>query len=502
MKVQSETEQQIVARAKLLWVLVGITWLWPCGQVYAQAQNSLAALNGPAETFTAAAEQASPAVVGITTDVPGTMPPPSMEQWPFSRPFGRPGEELFGFSSRGRPSRWEQYDRLPVNNGSGFIISEKGYILTTDYLVAGADRITVVLLDGRVFTAQIVGTDPDSDVAVIKIEGENLPVLGLADSDKAQVGARVLAIGNPLGLNHTVTSGIVSAKGRSDVHLARYEDFIQTDAAINFGNAGGPLVDLNGKAVGMNIAGLGYGGHVGIGFAIPSNMAKWIADQLIETREVVRGFLGAQFQDMTGEMAEAFGLKTVHGVLVPEVAGGSPAAEAGLRQNDVILEIDGQAVKSTGQLRNRIAMSKPDTQVKLLVLRDGQRQTLTATLGKRPEREYVAGPLRREPRQPLGLSVRNLTPRTAQHYGYQGQSGVIVDDVMTLSIAAQEGISPGMLIKQVDKEPVRNTREFAIAMRKARQKGQALLLVANGRYSRFILLDFGREYEQANANRQ
>jgi len=498
MKTESQTRRKSTAKGHLLWTLLGILLVWPCEQAYTQAQNSVAALNGSAETFTAPASQASAAVVGITTDIPGTVRPPSLEQWPFSKPFNKPGQEVLGFSSSGHLPAWEQYGRLPVDNGSGFIISEKGYILTTDYLVAGADRVTVVLLDGRVFAARIVGTDPDSDVAVIKIEGENLPILALADSDKTRTGDWVLAIGNPLGLSHTVTSGIISAKGRSNVHLARYEDFIQTDAAINFGNTGGPLVDINGKAIGMNVAGLGYGGNAGIGFAVPSNMAKWVADQLIETGEVVRGFLGGQFQDMTGEMAEAFGLKTIGGVLVPEVAEGSPADKAGLRPNDIVLEIDSQPVKSAGQLRNHVAMTKPGTQVVLLVSRNGQRETLTATLGKRPEPEYTLRPPRRRTPVPLGLSVRNLTEGAARHYGYEGQSGVIVDDVMTLSIAAQEGISPGMLIKEVDTRPVRNTKEFAAAMRRARRKGRALLLVANGRYSRFILLDFGKAYDQAN----
>ncbi len=241
--------------------------------------------------------------------------------------------------------------------------------------------------------AKVVGTDADTDVAVVKIDGNDLPYLKLADSDKLQVGEWVIAIGNPFGLSHTVTAGIVSAKGRSGLPLEgiSYQDFIQTDAAINPGNSGGPLINLDGKAVGINTAIIGPGGNIGIGLAIPINIAKGVQQQLIGTGKVVRGWVGIAMTQLTPELAEGLGLaKDTKGVAVSQVFEGSPAEKAGIKHNDVIVEFEGEPVESDNEFRNRVAMLKPGTEVKLVVLRNGERKTFTVTLAERPPEEKVA----------------------------------------------------------------------------------------------------------------
>jgi serine protease Do len=450
MRTQNHPKKRIVIKSGLLAFLVILLALMP-ERAYAQKQKNIAVLESLGETFATIAEDASPAVVGIKVEVKRPRRP-SMEQFPFS-PFGEPfdpfGEDFFDYFFRRRsPQSWpQQYQRRQTAQGSGFIVSNEGYILTNNHVVGRAEKVTVELLDGRSFPAEIVGTDPDSDVAVIKIDGKNLPTIELADSDEIEVGKWVLAIGNPLGLSHTVTAGIISAKGRGGFQLAAYEDFIQTDAAINFGNSGGPLIDLHGKAVGMNTAIVGPGGNIGIGFAIPANMARQISDQLIKGGEVVRGYLGVLPQDMTAQMAEAFGLDDVKGVLIPQVTEDSAADKAGIKHNDIILKVEGESVDSAAKLRNLIAKYKPGAKIEIVVLRDGDRKTLTAILDKRPASEEMVSREREDTITELGFSVQNLTEQLAQRYGFEGESGVIVDRVATRSMAAQKGITPGMLIK-------------------------------------------------------
>ncbi len=467
---------------------------------YAQKQEDIAILERLGETFASIAEDASPAVVGIKARMPAPEQGFSMDQSPFGRPFDPFGEDFFDFFFRRRSpqGRRQQNPRGRTAQGSGFIISEKGYVLTNSHVVTDAEEISVELQDGRSFTAEVVGTDPESDVGVIKIDGEDLPLLEMADSDEVEVGKWVLAIGNPLGLSHTVTAGIVSAKGRSGLQLAAYEDFIQTDAAINFGNSGGPLINLQGKAVGINTAIAGPGGNIGIGFAIPSNMAKKISDQLIEDGEVVRGYLGVLPQDMTAQMAQALDLEGTKGVLIPQVTEGSAADKAGIEQGDVIVEVEGKPIESASGLRNRIAEFKPGTRVDITILRDGSRKALTVKLEKRPSPEELAGRQQRQPQQDdtvtiVGFSVRNLTDRLAQRFGFEGESGVIVDRVASGSMAARKGIAPGMLIKKVNQEKVENVRQFKSAMNEAAEKGQALLLVDSGQASQYVLLELGND---------
>jgi len=480
---QSKTRSHYIVISTLL-ILLFISPI----SVFAQDPDSIATLRQMGKAFASIAEKTSPAVVSLKSERTITREYPSMQDWPFGEPFSDPFDFFFRRRSPRQRQSPRQYREPRTAQGSGFIISADGYILTNNHMVEGAEKVEIELTDGRKFTAEIVGADSDSDVAVIKIDASNLPYLELANSDTLEVGEWVLAIGNPLGLSHTVTAGIVSAKGRSGFGLATLENFIQTDAAINFGNSGGPLINLDGKVVGINTAIAGSTGNIGIGFAIPINMAKHAYDQLVKGGTVERGYLGVLPQDLEPEMAEAFGLKNGKGVLMPEVTKDSAADKAGLKHNDVILELNGEPVESADSFRNRIAMLKPGTKVQLVIWRDGKRKTLTVKLSKRPSTDELTGTLPEETREELGFSVQTLTDELAKRYGYEGQSGVIVTSVDRGSQAERLKITPGALIKEVNRQEVRNTREFNEAIRKARKEGGALLLVKLERYTFFSYL--------------
>ncbi len=459
----------------------------------AQDQGSIAALRQMGKAFASIAEKASPAVVAIKAEQTVTQQYYGNDESPFGSPYG---DEFFDFffrrSPRQRAPRTPQRKQVTTAQGSGFIISPDGYILTNNHLVGDAEKVFVEVGDGRKFTAQKIGTDEDSDVAVVKIDANDLKYLKMADSDTLEVGEWVLAIGNPLGLSHTVTAGIVSAKGRSGFGLATLENFIQTDAAINFGNSGGPLINLDGEVVGINAAIVGASGNIGIGFAIPINMAKHIYEQLKTGGKIERGFLGVGTQDMDAAKAEAFGLKDSKGVLIPEVVEGSAAEKAGIRHNDVILELDDKPVESANDLQNRIAMLKPGTKIEILIWRDGKRKTVTAELGKRDSKSATGGAAPEEALDELGFSVQNLTDELAERYGYVGQQGVIVSNVEPGSQADRASIVPGMLIKEVNRQQVKNTKDFNDAIEQAKNKGTALLLVKHDIYSLYVLLTFSK----------
>lgn len=461
---------------------------------FGENASSITTLRQIGKVFADIAEKASPAVVGLRADRVTVREYPQLWEWPFGEPFGPFGEDFFDrffFRFRSPPERSPQrkYKETRPVQGSGFIISSDGYILTNNHMVEKAEKVVVTLADERKFTAEVVGADPETDVALIKIEARSLPYLELADSDNLEVGEWVLAIGNPFGLSHTVTAGIVSAKGRSGVGLTTYEDFIQTDAAINFGNSGGPLINLDGKVVGINTAIVGSTGNIGIGFAIPINMAKAIVPQLKKSGEVQRGFLGVDIQDLTPELAKHWGLDITKGVIITEVRKDSAAEKAGIKADDIVVELDGKPVESAKELQNRVAMLEPGTRVKMVVLRDGQRRTLTAKLSRRPPLSELLGQKGAEKTlTDLGFSVQDLTEDLAKRYDYEGQSGVIVTRVESGSQAAQAGIVPGALIKEVNGEPVSNTREFNEQISKAEKKGSILLKVRRQRYTYFVLL--------------
>jgi serine protease Do len=464
-----------------------------------EGKESIDILRQTGKAFAKIAEKASPAVVSIEAQKTVTRELSPFEGSPFGDQGDPFGDDFWNyFFYRRSPSPRQRTPRTPQRRqdvttakGSGFIISADGYILSNNHLVGEAEKVNVELVDGRKFIAKKIGSDPETDVAVVKIDAGNLPYLELADSDTLEVGEWVLAIGNPLGLSHTVTAGIVSAKGRSGLNLdtpypPTYQNFIQTDAAINFGNSGGPLINLDGKVVGINTAIVGPGGNIGIGFAIPINMAKNIADQLMAGKGIERGFLGVQIQDLDPNKAEFFDLKDTKGVVIPEVTEGSAADKAGLKHDDVILEINGEPVESADAFRNRVAMLKPGTDVKLTIWRDGKKKTITATLAKRPPLEELMGIP--EAAEVLGFSVRDLTDDLASRYGYKGQSGVIVTEVEQGSQADRVGIAQGSLIKEVNRAQVHNTKEFNEEIEKAREKGAVLLLVKRERYTFYALL--------------
>ncbi len=460
--------------------------------VLGQDENSIATLKQTGKAFASVAEKASPAVVGLKADRVVSI----SREWPFDEqldPFSDDFFERFFYryrSPRERSTPQRKYKQTRPVQGSGFVISSDGYILTSNHLVEEAEKVEVELSDERKFSAEIIGTDPETDVALIKIDANDLSYLELADSDKLEVGEWVLAIGNPFGLSRTVTAGIVSAKGRSDVGLTTYEDFIQTDAAINFGNSGGPLVNLDSKVVGINTAIVGSTGNIGIGFAVPINMAKAILSQLKAGEEISRGFLGVDIQDLTPELSEYFGLKGTKGVLIPSVLEGSAAEKAGLRSADIIVEFNGKPVDSAKELQKCVAMLEPGTEVKIVVFRDGKKETLTAELAKRPPLSEITGQAEPKTLEELGFSVQDLTTDLAKRYGLEDQSGVLVSEVESGSGAARAGIAPGVLIKEVNGKAVGNVKEFNEEIINAKKKGNVLLKVRRERYTFFVLLTF------------
>ena len=348
--------------------------------------------------------------------------------------------------------------------GSGAIVRSDGYILTNHHVVGEADKITVQLYDGQELKARLIGTDPATDISVIKIEGKDMPILQMGDSDNILVGESVIAIGNPFGLSHTVTFGIVSAKGRTGMGIAEYEDFIQTDAAINPGNSGGPLVDLEGKIVGVNTAIFSRsGGYQGIGFAVPINMALRVMTELIENGQVSRGWLGVGIQDMTPELAKAFGLDQAKGSLVTGVMPGTPAEKAGLQKGDAILRLNGSTIENSNGLRNLIAEARADAKVDLDLVRNKVPMTLSVRLDERPKQsgQADANSSTKSPSPELGFAVQELTPEMAQRLGYETtQSGIVITVVKPDSPAFNVGLRAGMMIVEMNRQSINSMADF------------------------------------------
>lgn len=471
----------------IAWFFIAMIILGMPDVTHAQ-DKALENLKETGKAFASVAKNASPAVVFIRVEKTVSQGQFFRYRSPFEDDFLK---RFFGEPGPGFPQFPQQQKRQVQSQGSGFIITQDGYILTNNHVVGDADRVTVKLLDGREFTAKTVGTDPPTDVAVIKIDAESLPVLSLGDSDRIEVGEWVLALGNPFGLSHTLTAGIVSAKGRSSVGITDYEDFIQTDAAINPGNSGGPLIDLLGKVVGINTAiySRNGGGYMGIGFAIPVNMAKNIYTQLIEHGNVTRGYLGVTIQDLTAELAKSFGLNDTRGVLVSQVMPDTPAEKAGMKQADVIVSLDGKPVDTSASLRNEVAMTVPGTAIKVGVIRDGKKMTLNVKVEKMSEDMLTSS--RSEDLSNLGMSVATLNNDLAKQYGFENESGVVVTGVDQGSLAARTGIRPGMLIKEIDRKPVKNVKEFEDALKKGGKK-PVLLFIKDNRGSHFVAIDPGK----------
>lgn len=488
MRTLSFGRNKAVARLCLISILF-ILLVFAVSPGYAGEPNSIDTLRQMGKAFATIAEKASPAVVGVKAEKKTTAEYPTMQESPFGSPSEPFDDDFFNYFFRRQFPRQHSPQRKysQTAQGSGFIISPDGYILTNNHLVGDSDKVTVKLGEESEIEAKVIGTDPGSDVAVIKIERDKLPCLEPADSDALEVGEWVIAIGNPFGLSHTVTAGIVSAKGRSKIGLADYEDFIQTDAAINFGNSGGPLLNLDGKVVGINTAIIGPGGNIGIGLAIPINMAKSIYDQLVASGTVVHGFLGVSIQDLTSELAASFNLKDAKGVLISGVSEDSAASKAGLQPGDIVIELDGQPVEKANVFRNRVGMLKPGTKINIAVLRNGEHKEFTAELGQQPTKGQLAG-TQSETLGQLGLAVQNLTDDLTERLGYKGLSGVVVTQVEPGSLAELAGITSGSLIMEVNRKQVKNTKDFAEAVEESAKEGTVLLLVKDERYTRFIVL--------------
>ncbi len=437
------------------------------------------------KAFTAVAKKASPAVVFIQVEKVL-----ADRAAPHNDPFDLFNDEFFRRFFQDRMPRRQNPPRQfrQKAQGSGFIISSDGYILTNNHVVGGADKVQVKMADGRQFDAKVVGADPETDIALLKIDGSGLPTLPLGSSSSLEVGEWVIAIGNPFGLSHTVTAGIVSAKGRSNVGIASYEDFIQTDAAINPGNSGGPLINLDGKVVGINTAIFSRsGGYMGIGFAIPVDQASVIYRQLKEHGSVTRGFLGVVVQDLTPELMDAFDLKKKEGVLISEVTPDSPADRSGLKHGDVILKLDGKSVKGLGSFRNRVALFRPGTKIQLKIVRKGEEKEVSVTIGTLADR--TAASENQEILKRLGMTIRTLDADSAKKQGYEGEEGVLVTKVEPGSLAAFAGIRPGVLIVEANRRKVRTVQEFQEVLARSASPS-ILMLIRDGEVSRYVALRF------------
>ncbi len=414
-------------------------------------------------------ERIAPAVVNIATSG-------SVEVQSYRNPFlDDPFFRRFFEMEPDRPQR-----RQTQSAGSGVVVdAEKGFIVTNAHVIENAEQITVTLQDDRTFEAEIIGADPASDIAVIKVEADRLTQIELADSEQARVGDFVVAIGNPFGLGHTVTSGIISALGRTGLSRDAYEDFIQTDASINPGNSGGALVNLNGRLVGVNSAILTRsGGNIGIGFAIPANMVKAVIDQIVEFGEVRRGLLGVNIYTVTPDIAEAYGVDEIQGALVSQVMPGSAAEEAGIQAGDIITAVNGEKIKSASELRNAIGMLRIDEKVQIDYVRDGKILATTATLGSRVEPEQIAAADIH-----AGLEGAEFADADPSDPDRGGMSGVLVTTVAAGSPAQQRGLRGGDVIVAVNRQRVRSVSEF---MEIAEGSASLLLSIRRGTLTLFL----------------
>ncbi|MFN6963245.1 MAG: Do family serine endopeptidase [Pyrinomonadaceae bacterium] len=440
-------------------------------------------VDGIRTSYADVVERTSPAVVRITAESRSSANP---HQFPFG------GDDFF--RQFPIPRAEPPGPQLQRGLGSGVLVSADGTILTNNHVVEGAQKITVQMSDDKTFEAKIVGSDKPSDLAVLKIEAQNLPFLNLGNSDTVRVGDIVLAIGNPLGIGQTVTAGIISAKGRrtglSDG--TSFQDFLQTDAPINRGNSGGALVNLNGELIGINSQILSpggpNGGNIGIGFAIPSNMAKSVLEQLLANGRVRRGMLGVNIQDLTADTAKALGMPDTVGVLVSNVKGGSAADKAGIKRRDVIVAVNGEKIEDSNALRNKIANSAPGSEVKLRIVRDGKEQELTATLDELDsdvaqnagpgDNGQVPGDGGQNGK--LGLGLQPLTPQTARQLGLSDADGMVVTEVSPSGAAAEAGIERGDVLLEVNGRSVKTADDVRAALDAGAGRPALLLISRRG----------------------
>ncbi|MBD3184947.1 Do family serine endopeptidase [Candidatus Poribacteria bacterium] len=449
----------------------------------ALADTEIASAESLSAAFIKVAKEVKPSVVNISTTSRV-----STRREPFWDLFDDDFFRRFFPDEPRRPREPSQRRRRSL--GSGVIISSDGYILTNNHVVENAEQIKVSLQDKHEYSAEVVGKDKETDVAVIKIDAEGLPAAKLGRSDDLQVGQWVLAIGNPLRLSHTVTAGIISATGRSNVGLATYEDFIQTDASINPGNSGGPLVNIKGEVIGINTAiatASGIPGNIGIGFAIPINMALNIKDQLIETGKVVRGWLGIQLQEVTMDIAEKYGLDDPQGVLVASLVGeDGPAEKAGIEAGDLIIEFDDQEVIDSAHLKRLVAAADPGDKVGVVVIRDGDEKSFRVKLGERTDELLTEGTdVTPETEEWLGLSVQELTDELARGLGYEDEYGVVITSIDPDGPAAKVEDPPRRrdLIQEIEGTEIKSMDDYNKAIEETKDQKSVMIRLrrANGR---------------------
>ena len=442
----------------------------------AAIDSRIAQLPPQQQAFVLVSRRATPAVVTIASERVVTSPRGNMQ---IPEEFRRFFDDDFFFQNPegGRQQRLQGL-------GSGVIVDPDGIILTNNHVVERAETIQVTLPDRRTVDAEVVGTDPDSDLAVLRVNEKNLPSLSFGDSSKLEVGEWVVAIGNPFSesLAHTVTAGIVSGKGRDVALGLTYSDFIQTDAAINPGNSGGALVNMNGELIGINSAiATNTGTYNGIGFAIPSNLAKHVMDSLLQHGKVLRGWLGVQVQSVSNDMAAAIGLDTPRGALIASIVDDTPAKQAGLRRGDVILALNGERIESSQDLTNKVGAFAPGSEIRLTIFRDRGEIEMSVVLGERPADASASASQPSEEAgnriDLIGLQVTSLTDDIAQRLGYEGEEGVVITAVSGGSVAERAGLRSGMLIQEINRRPIRSIDDFNAAMEGV-GKGDSVLIYA------------------------
>jgi serine protease Do len=465
-------------RIKTVAVVCSALAIWGVAPVKAENAEML---RKTGSAFSEIAKDALPAVVFI--DVESTI---EVSQ----RQYANPLEQFFG-QGRGyfqqAPGTQEYHQQ---GQGSGFIISKDGYILTNNHMVNDADKITVTLGDGREFEAKLIGADPKTEVALIKIEdGDDLPTVPLGDSDALNVGEWVLAAGNPFGLSQTITAGIVSAKGRDETGIAEYGNFIQTDAAINPGNSGGPLLNIDGEVIGINTAiYTRSGGYMGIGFAIPINQAISIKDQLIKNGRVSRSVLGVYLQEVDEDLAASFNLDEKGGVLINQVLEDSAADEAGIEGGDIVVAMNGKKVVKLQAFRNWVANTPPNSKIDLKIFRDGKYIEISAVTKEMDPSEGELAAAADAIAEKLGIAVENMDSEMARRLGYEDLDGVIITEVEQGGVAWNAGLKPGKVITSVNRHEVKNVQDFEEAIKNL-SGSRVLLLVTDGLVSRFIVVN-------------
>lgn len=474
---------------KLLTIFLGAFALATAGLTAApsQAAKGTTFLEQISEAFSELADKAKPATVSIKCIITG-------QQEYAANPFDMFGDDFlkrfFGQQQYGQQFQ-QQQPQQQTAGGSGFLVSADGYIVTNNHVIKDSTQVTVTLNDGREYEAVVKGSDSRTDLAVIKIEEKDLPFLTFGDSDALKAGEWVVAVGNPFGLEGTITKGIVSAKGRQDLGIAPYEDFIQTDAAINPGNSGGPLLNVRGEVVGVNTAIFSRsGGYMGIGLAIPSKMVQPVIDQIMDKGTVKRAYLGIVLQPVDKELCAALGLDKPEGILISDIVKESPAAEAGLQQGDIIMQYNDKAVKNVNKFRNDVAMMNPGSSVQLKILRNHKLQTISVLLGSQNDGEVISA----EVLQKLGIDLENLTPEAASKLNYSSDvSGVVIAKVKPGSPAAQAGLRPSFLITGVavdwnNQKAIKNVGELDSALQELGDKKYIILIVRHQNFQRYYTI--------------